>query len=177
MFLESLCWLSLMLGSSITGKIADDDKNDYFKQLVNLFILRLSVERYTWYSPTTAMELLKSPTTAMSDWERKMKIVALGEDLVTYLSTMASLQETGPWNTPVKQGYYWRQPRWRRDLYSVLSSTGINNWYKSMPESLGGSGAHGLRETTKFYKSLRPDWYDWFEDAAFKDDNGNWTDW
>ena len=46
-----------------------------------------------------------------------------------------------------------------------------------MPESLGGSGAHGLRETQKFYKSLRPDWYDWFEDTAFKDDNGNWTDW
>ena len=177
MFLESLCWLSLMLGSSITGKMADDDKNDYLKQLINLFILRLSVERYTWYSPTTAMELLKSPTTAMSDWERKMKIVALGEDLVTYISTISSLQETGPWEQPVKQGYYWRQPRWKRDLYSVLSSTGINNWYKSMPESLGGSGAHGLRETQKFYKSLRPDWYDWFEDAAFKDDNGNWTDW
>jgi hypothetical protein len=31
MFLECMCWLSLMITSSFTAHMADDDKNDYFK--------------------------------------------------------------------------------------------------------------------------------------------------
>ena len=176
-FLECLCWMSLLGISSFTARAADDDKNNYMIQLINLLTLRLSTERYTWYSPETAMELIKSPTTALSDWQRKMKVAALGEDLVTYASNLLDLTDGTSYNDLVKRGYYKGSPRWKRDLFSFLSSTGIHNWHKSMPQFLGGSGAQGLRETQNFYKQLRPDWYGWAEDKIFKDDNGNWTEW
>ena len=176
-FMECLCWMILLGIGTFTQRAADDDKNSYMIQLMNLMALRLSTERYTWYSPETAMELIKSPTTALSDWQRKMKIAALGEDLVTYVSNLLSLTDGGAYNDTVKRGYYKGSPRWKRDLFSVLSSTGLHNWHKSMPEVLGGSGAQGVKETSNFYKSLRPDWYGWAEDKLFKDDDGNWTEW
>lgn len=175
-FLECLCWMTLLGASTFTQRAADDDKNNYIIQMMNLLALRLSTERYTWYSPETAMELIKSPTTALSDWQRKMKIAALGEDLVTYTSTLLDLTENDTYNDTIKRGYYKGSPKWKRDLFSVLSSTGLHNWHKSMPEALGGSGAQGLRETQNFYKQLRPDWYGWAEDRLFKDEDGNWED-
>lgn len=176
MFLECMCWFMLFGASSLAGRAADDDKNSYYRQLLYLIILRLSVERYTWYDPNTAMELIKSPTTSLADWQRKLKIVALGQDAAIYASNLAGISEGG-YNDEVKRGYYQHDPKWKRDLFYVLSSTGIHNWHKSMPESLGGGGARTLRETQNFYKQIRPDWYSWVEDTVFKDDSGDWTEW
>lgn len=175
LLLECFVWISLMTVSPFLQNAADDDRNDYIIQLINLLTLRLAIERYTWYSPTTAMEIIKSPTTALSDWERKLKIFALGEDLVTYLAMQSGIIENNG-DEYVKRGYYKNEPVWKRDLYSVLSMTGIHNWYKSMPESLGGGGARTIRETTNFYKSLKPDLAIWLEDKILGDDDDSWQD-
>lgn len=163
--MECFAWMFLLSLSQFTQRTADDDPDDYVKQLANLITLRLAIERYTWYSPTTAMELIQSPTTALSDWKRKMKIFALGADLA---SIMAGDQE----NNLVKRGYYQGEDRWKYDLFNVMSHYGLNNWYKSMPEiyiggvNVGGGGARALKNTTNFYKTLRPEVVKLFDDDA-----------
>lgn len=155
--MEFAVFMSLFVLSTYTQRIADEDKDNYLKQLLNLFVLRLGIERYTWYSPQTFMELIQSPTTALSDWKRKLKIFALGADLAGL--TSKDINET------VKQGAYKGKKRWMYNLFNILSSTGINNWYKSMPSELGGGDAQAIRATTNFYKSIRPEPLNWIESA------------
>lgn len=163
MFMECMAWMSLMLAYTFTQKAADEDENNYTKQLVNLLTLRLAIERYTWYSPQTAMELIQSPTTALADWKRKMMIFGLGADIVGL--TGKDIQE------PIKRGYYQHEPTWKYDVFNIFSHYGLHNWYKTMPEimigdiNVGGGGARALKNTTNFYRSLRPEPVKWLQDA------------
>lgn len=155
--MEMVTFMMLFALSTQTQRIADEDKDNYWKQVLNLIVLRLGIERYTWYSPQTFMELIQSPTTALSDWKRKLKIFALGADLAGL--TSKDINET------VKQGAYKDKKRWMYNLFNILSSTGINNWYKTMPSELGGGDAQAIRATTNFYKSIRPEPLNWIESA------------
>lgn len=162
MAMECFGWMFLLMAYSATQRTADDDPDDYRKQLTNLIVLRLAIERYTWYSPTTAMELIQSPTTALADWKRKMLLLGLGADLVGL--TGKDLNE------PIKRGYYQTEARWKYDLFNIMSHWGLNNWYKTMPEiivggvNIGGGGARALKNTTNFYRTLRPEPVKWLED-------------
>ena len=164
MAMECFGWMFLLMAYSSTQRVADDDPDNYTKQLANLIVLRLAIERYTWYSPTTAMELIQSPTTALADWKRKMLLLGLGADLVGL--TGKDLNE------PIKRGYYQTESRWKYDLFNIMSHYGLNNWYKTMPEinvggvNIGGGGARALKHTTNFYRSLRPEPAKWMEDEG-----------
>lgn len=145
-FIEFIVFAILLLLSSITNKIAQDDEDDYSKQMLNLITLRLTIERATWMNSTTAMDLISSPTAALSDWRRKLKIFDLFYDY-------AGLSDYNL-HDEVKRGRYVGAERWKYNLFNSLSSFGLNNWYADMPEELGGGGAKSVNEKTNFYRDV-----------------------
>lgn len=150
-FMEYMIFLLLLAGSAVSMRVADDDdnKDNYIIQMWNLLQMRLTIERFTFFSPKTAMDLISSPTAALSDWKRKMKLFDLMYDA-------AGLSEH-ELNEEVKQGRYAGEYRWKYNLFNGLSSFGINNWYADTPEMLGGGGARSVREKGNFYKGLLKD--------------------
>lgn len=147
-FMEFTVFLLLLVGSAISMRVAgdDDNKDNYLIQMWNLLQMRLTIERFTFFSPQTAMDLISSPTAALSDWKRKAKIFDLMYDAVG-LSEHDLHEE-------VKQGRYAGEERWKYNLFNALSSFGVNNWYADMPEFAGGGGAKSVREKSNFYKGL-----------------------
>lgn len=145
-FVEFIVFATLLILSSITNKVAEDDEDDYFKQMLNLITLRLAIERATWMNPTTAMDLISSPTAALSDWRRKLRIFDLFYDAAG-LSDYKLHDE-------VKRGRYVGAERWKYNLFNSLSSFGLNNWYADMPEEFGGGGAKSVNEKTNFYRGV-----------------------
>lgn len=145
-FMELMIFSILLLSSGFTQRWADDDQDSYWVQMLNLLTLRLTVERFTWFSPSTAMELISSPTAALSDWKRKLKLIDLTYDAIG-LSDYKLHDE-------VKRGRYAGAERWKYNLFNGLSSFGLNNWYADTPEELGGGGARSLREKSNFYRGL-----------------------
>lgn len=145
-FMELIVFSMLLLSSGFTQRWADDNQDNYWIQMLNLLTLRLTVERFTWFSPKTAMELISSPTAALSDWKRKMKLLDLTYDAIG-LSDYKLHDE-------VKRGRYAGAERWKYNLFNGLSSFGLNNWYADTPEELGGGGARSVREKSNFYRGL-----------------------
>lgn len=145
-FMEFIIVSIFLLLSSVTNKVAEDDKDSYWKQMLNLITLRLAIERTVWMNPTTIMDLISSPTAALSDWRRKLKIFDLFYDSVG-LSDYKLHDE-------VKRGRYAEAERWKYNLFNAMSSFGLNNWYADMPEELGGGGAKSVNEKTNFYRGL-----------------------
>lgn len=147
-FMEVILFITLLLLSSFTMRAAydDDNKDNYLVQLLNLILVRIAIERATWLNPSTAMDLISSPTAALSDWKRKLKLFDLLYD-ATGLSDH-QLDEI------MKNGRYIDAQRWKYNLFNGLSSLGINNWYADMPEELGGGGTKSIKEKTNFYKGL-----------------------
>ena len=146
--MEFLVFSMLLMASGFTMRAAldDDNKDNYGIQMTNLLTLRLAIERATWLNPSTAMDLISSPTAALSDWKRKMKLFDLFYDYVG-LSDHELTEE-------VKNGRYVGAQRWKYNLFNGLSSFGVNNWYADMPEELGGGGAKSVAEKANFYKGL-----------------------
>lgn len=147
-FMEFTVFLLLLAGSAVSMRVAadDDNKDSYVVQMWNLLQMRLTIERFTFFSPQTAMDLISSPTAALSDWKRKAKLFDLMYDAVG-LSEHDLHEE-------VKRGRYAGEERWKYNLFNGLSSFGINNWYADMPEDLGGGGAKSVKEKGNFYKGL-----------------------
>lgn len=152
LFLELGLWFILAAVTPITKKAADDNKDDYSLQMLYLLNLRLAVERITYYNPATLAETITTPATAYSDFKRKLK----GLDLLLDFTPLGEhdLDDT------VKQGNFKGEKRWKYDLFSMLSTFGLYNWYTNMPEiqigeyNVGGGGAKTIRSKANFYKKF-----------------------
>ena len=58
----------------------DDDKKDYWMQVINHILLRIAIERMTFMNPNTLLELINSVTPSKSDFDRKFKLFDLIQD-------------------------------------------------------------------------------------------------
>lgn len=149
--LELALIASLLALVPISQRVADDDKDNYWKQVMFLLNIRVAIERVTYYSPSTIAEIISSPTSAKSAFSRMFK----GIDLILEGTNYDDKQ----WNDVVKAGNFKGAQRWQYNLFNVLSPFGVYNWYVNMPEieiggtNIGGGGGYPIREKAKFYKS------------------------
>ena len=139
--LEIMSIALLYILSLFANQAADDDKNNYWKQLYALIQTRLPAERLTFYSPTLVSDLITSPTSAISAFRRFLLIMNLASDLVG----MSDYKITDD----VQQGTYGGQKRWFKDMCGILSGYGAHNLFTN-------TNAKSLREKNKFYKKLLP---------------------
>lgn len=139
--LEIMSIALLYILSLFANQAADDDKNNYWKQLYALIQTRLPAERLTFYSPTLVSDLITSPTSAVSAFRRFLLIMNLVSDLVG----MSDYSITDD----VQQGTYGGQKRWFKDMCGILSGYGAHNLFTN-------TNAKSLREKNKFYKKLLP---------------------
>lgn len=152
LFLELGCWFILAALIPLTKKAADDDKDNYVLQMLYLLNLRLNLERITYYNPATLLETITTPATAYSDFKRKVR----GLDLLLDFTPLGEHDL----DDDVKQGNFKGEKRWKYDLFSMLSSFGLYNWYTNMPEikvgdyNVGGGGAKTIRSKANFYKKF-----------------------
>ena len=164
-FLEILVIALMWNLVPVVRRIADDDQDDWFLQFLNLITLRVAIERTTWFSPNTFLDLIQSPTALYSDWKRRLKII----DLITESMGLSDYSPTDE----VKTGNFKGVPRWEYNLLSALSGFGTHNWYTNMPKELGGGGAPVVRKKEGFYHKLIPDPAKWiFLPNKIEDEKG-----
>jgi len=131
----------LYIISVFANQQADDDKDDYGKQLFALIATRLPTERLTFYSPMLVSDLITSPTSAISAFRRFLLILNLASDLIGMSDY--SIDDY------VQQGTYGGKRRWFKDICGILSGYGAHNFVTN-------TDAKALREKNKFYKKLLP---------------------
>jgi hypothetical protein len=152
LFLELGCAFLLAALIPLSKKAADDDKDNYALQMLYLLNLRLLIERVTLYNPFTLLETITTPMTAYSDMKRKFKGLDLLLDFTPY--------GEHDLDDEVKQGNFKGESRWKYNLFSMLSSFGLYNWYTNMPEmnvgdyNIGGGGAKTIRNKANYYKKF-----------------------
>ena len=144
--------------------IDDYDDDSYSNVLVDLLLLRLTIERITFLNPGTLGDLITSITPSTADFDRKMHVIDLMQDIYSGVRDHASLEDMSlhidEWEK-VKRGAYKGKPRAFKDLLLTLSSVGMHNAYTT-------STTRGLQEKLKWYKKL------WAPQKPFlkkKDDN------
>lgn len=150
-FMEIAVSGGLLMCSFATNKYADDNKDSYWAQLLNLLTIRLYVERMTWFDISTLSDLVSSMTPAMTDIKRKEHIFDLIADFIGVSGD--SLTDE------VKQGKYRGQQRWKYHMINIFSSYGLPNLYTYIPSKVGDvetgtGGAQAIRQITGWYKGL-----------------------
>lgn len=160
-FLEIMIIALLWSLVPVAKRLADEYKDNYFLQFLNLITLRIAIERTTWFSPNTFLDLIQSPTALYSDWKRRLKII----NLITESIGLSDYNS----NDKMKTGNFTGMKRWKYNLLSALSGFGSHNWYTNMPEFAWGGGAKAVRRKEGFYHTLTPSWLrNWIYDK--KDD-------
>ena len=123
----------------------DDDKKDYWMQVINHILLRIAIERMTFMNPNTLLELINSVTPSKSDIDRKFKLFNLIQD--AFVGFKEHGTKFDEWEKVKGQSAYKGKPVAFRDLMQTLSSLGAHNLYTS-------SDVAGVRNKTKWYKPL-----------------------
>lgn len=123
----------------------DDDKKDYWMQVINHILLRIAIERMTFMNPNTLLELINSVTPSKSDIDRKFKLFNLMQD--AFVGFKEHGTKFDEWEKVKGQSAYKGKPIAFRDLMQTLSSLGAHNLYTS-------SDVAGVRNKTKWYKPL-----------------------
>lgn len=123
----------------------DDDKKDYWMQVINHILLRIAIERMTFMNPNTLLELINSVTPSKSDIDRKFKLFNLMQD--AFVGFKEHGTKFDEWEKVKGQSAYKGKPVAFRDLMQTLSSLGAHNLYTS-------SDVAGVRNKTKWYKPL-----------------------
>jgi hypothetical protein len=145
--LELMCTIALIALTGLTARWADDDPDNYWKQVLALLNARLAVERLTWYNPNTMLEIIQSPTTAISDYKRKLKVFEIFFDAVGFGGKSLN-------DVMSKNSNFAGQPRWVYDICNAFSAFGLYNWYTNMPAEVGGGDAHTMKKKRNFYKKF-----------------------
>lgn len=130
--------------------IGDDDDDSYIDVLVDLLLLRLTLERITFINPGTIGDIITSITPSTADFDRKMHFIDLIADTYAGIRDHASLEDMSlhidEWEK-IKRGAYKGKPRVFKDLLLTLSSIGAHNAYTT-------SSTTGLQEKMKWYRKL-----------------------
>lgn len=130
--------------------IDDDDDDSYTDVLIDLLLLRLTLERITFINPGTIGDIVTSITPSTADFDRKMHFIDLISDTYAGLRDHASLEDRSlhidEWEK-IKRGAYKGKPRVFKDLLLTLSSIGAHNAYTT-------SSTAGLQEKMKWYRKL-----------------------
>ena len=160
LFLNIAAAFTLFMLSGYTNRTADDDPDDYIKQVMNLITIRLFVERLTWLNPTTFLDIITSITPTTSDAKRKLRIFDLMMDLLGIGGhNLTDIEKTGNFKN---------RQRWQKDVANLLSTLGVYNWYVNMPSEVQipftdykiptfGGGAYTIRKKASYYKMFTPD--------------------
>lgn len=96
---------------------------------------RLINERFTPWLPQTAMDLITSPTTALSYYDNLSKTFDLGKDLIT-----------GDINNEIRSGGYKGMSKGTKDFLQMFSHVPINNIIKDFHVG-------GLKSTFNYYRN------------------------
>lgn len=141
--LETLVILGLM-GMSILfhNKVAIGDPDDWKTQVIDLLIMRLGVERLTWWSPDTIMDIITSITAAKGDLDKKMHIIDIFKDIIYRINK-------GEWEENKGYGPYQHKTKVFKDLMYTFSSLGTHNIYSSLTPV-------GVKQKIKWYEKLSP---------------------
>lgn len=126
--------------------ILGGDDDDYWKNVGDLILVRLFIERLTMFNPNTVFEIINSVTPSKSDFDRKFKLFDLLSDL--YVGFTQHGVNFDEWER-VNGGAYDKDTKVFRDFLHTTSSIGAHNLYKS-------SSVKGVKGMTKWYKSLYP---------------------
>jgi len=104
-----------------------------------LLSVRYATERSTsWWAPTT-LDIIKSPTTATSYFDKIGTIYDVGLDLLNPEKS----------SEVIRSGGYKGMTRGTRDILKVLSATGVDNLVRSFHTD-------GVRATFNYYRKLSP---------------------
>ena len=132
------------MGMSILfhNKVAIGDPDDWKTQVIDLLIMRLGVERLTWWSPDTIMDIITSITAAKGDLDKKMHIIDIFKDIIYRINK-------GEWEENKGYGPYQHKTKIFKDLMYTFSSLGTHNIYSSLTPV-------GVKQKIKWYEKLSP---------------------
>lgn len=137
------------------NKMVDDgDDDDYWMQLIDLLLIRISLTVLTWYSVDTFSDLVNSITPSKSDLDKKFKITDLFKDL--WIGVTQHGINFDEWDRVSGQSAYKGDTKAFRDLMYFLSSFGLHQIYSS-------SKIEGIKSKSKFFKKMvfwRGFWHD-----------------
>ena len=136
----------VLLQIAFHNKMVDDgDDDNYWMQLADHFLIRISLIMITWYSPDTFLELINSVTPSKSDIDKKFKLTNLIQDL--YIGLSQHGVNFDEWDKVSGQSAYRGDTKAFRDLLHTLSSLGLHQIYSS-------SKLEGIKSKTKFFNKM-----------------------
>lgn len=142
-----LVLIDSIMNSLLKDKDPDDD--DYFLlYMMQNNLIRLTIDRATFYSASTLNDLIRSITSATSSFDKNAHAV----DMIMEALELSNHKL----DDPVKNGNYKGHSRLFYHTFNVLNFVGLHNWYTNMPKSLGGGGSYVINQNTKYYKRIMP---------------------
>lgn len=140
---------------------ANNSLKNWMRWKLMLLNTRLINERLTPWLPQTAMDLINSPTTALSYYDNLSMSADLVKDIVT-----------GDINTEIKSGGYKGMSKGTKDVLATFSHIPINNIVKDFHVG-------GLKSTFNYYRNQSvlpffiPSMKEWKDDQDNSTENSN----
>lgn len=146
------------------NKMVDDDRgNDYASQVIDMILMRLTIERMTFGNPDTFFDLINSVTPSKSDFDKKIKLFdAINDTQVGFSEHGTNFNE---WDQ-VKQGGFRNTPKAFKEWAQTFSSLGFYNFYSK-------SNVEGVKSAKKFYDKMYYFKRYWHDPSSSQKSNGN----
>lgn len=124
------------------NKVAVGDPDDWKTQVMDLLLMRLSIERLTMWNMDTLLDLINSVTTAKGDLDKKMHIIDIIKDIIYYT-------QHGELEYEKSYGTYKGKSKLFKDIMYTFNSLGLHNIYSTFTTI-------GIKQKLKWYKNLFP---------------------